>query len=210
MNEIKIEENVSIFVKNLDLGIELKDLVGDLMLNVVLNQKTKGSLNPNVPQDKRTPGVQSDVLIKSKNISLVTNTSVEEIKKIAGLDNKYPYYEHNWVYISTSGNKMQGWHKHEFNKKNDINRRKIDWTYVFYAQIPNNLEGDDGYILFRGSDGKITKILPNPGDLVIFPSTLDHMPNINPKSTIDRVVLCGNFISLHDEIMEQKNTKTLI
>lgn len=210
MKEIKIEENVSIFVKNMDLGIDLNDLVGDLMLNVVLNQKTKGSLNPNVPQDKRTPGVQSDILIKSKNIFLVTNTSVEEIKKIAGVDNKYPYYEENWIYISTAGNKMQGWHKHEFTKSPDIKRRKIEWTYVFYVQIPDNLEGDDGYILFRGSDGKITKILPNPGDLVIFPSTLDHTPNTNPKSTIDRIVLAGNFVSLHNEKIEPKNTKTLI
>ena len=210
MNEIKIEENVSIFVKNLDLGIDLKNLIGDLMINVVLNKKTTGSLNPQVIQDRSKPGVQSNIIIKSENISLVTSACIRELKKIIGVDNKYPYYEENWVYISTAGNKMSGWHKHEFTKVSDIKLNKIEWTYVFYVQIPNNLEGDEGYIMFKGSDGKITKMLPNPGDLVIFPSTLDHMPNINPKSTVDRIVLGGNFISLHNEKTEQKNTKTLI
>ena len=54
--------------------------------------------------------------------------------------------------------------------------------------MPDNLEGDDGYLLFKTEEGEEYKMLPKEGDLVFFPASLSHMPKTNIKSKLERIV----------------------
>lgn len=66
------------------------------------------------------------------------------------------------------------------------------YTYVYYIQMPNNLEGEDGVLHFMDEKGKEHFILPEEGDLLIMHGDLPHAPNSAFKSTKDRIVFAGN------------------
>ena len=67
-----------------------------------------------------------------------------------------------------------------------------DYTYVYYIQMPDVMEGEDGVLYFKGSDDKEYWIRPEEDDLIVMEGWMPHSPNNAPKSTIDRVVLAGN------------------
>jgi hypothetical protein len=66
------------------------------------------------------------------------------------------------------------------------------YTYVYYIQMPNNLEGEDGVLYFMDENEKEHFILPEEGDLLIMHGDLPHSPNSALKSTQDRIVFAGN------------------
>jgi hypothetical protein len=66
------------------------------------------------------------------------------------------------------------------------------YTYVYYVQMPNNLENEDGVLYFLDEVGTEHYILPEEGDLVIMRGDLAHAPNHALKSTKDRIVFAGN------------------
>jgi hypothetical protein len=66
------------------------------------------------------------------------------------------------------------------------------FTYVYYIQMPDNLEGEDGVLYFLDDEGVEHFILPNEGDLIIMNGDLPHAPNHALKSTKDRIVFAGN------------------
>ena len=66
------------------------------------------------------------------------------------------------------------------------------YTFVYYIQMPNILEGEDGVLYFKGNNNKEYWILPEEDDLIIMPGYMPHAPNNAPKSKIDRIVLAGN------------------
>jgi hypothetical protein len=66
------------------------------------------------------------------------------------------------------------------------------YTYVYYIQMPDVMDGDDGVLYFKGENDKEYWIRPEEDDLIIMPGSIPHAPNNAPKSTIDRVVLAGN------------------
>ena len=88
-------------------------------------------------------------------------------------------------------NEKQKYHVHT-----DINKKMKsfvpDYTYVYYIQMPNVMEGEDGVLYFKGSDDKEYWIRPEEDDLIVMEGWMPHSPNNAPKSTIDRVVLAGN------------------
>jgi hypothetical protein len=86
-------------------------------------------------------------------------------------------------------------------------RIKTDWTFCYYVQIPEDLEGDNGKISFRTEDGTEHMFLPKENEIYIFPADLEHTPKLMKKSTTDRVVIAGN-ISL-DPLSVIKNKKII-
>lgn len=82
-------------------------------------------------------------------------------------------------------------HTHtEINKEQDV--FYPHYTFVYYIQMPNFLEGNDGVLFIKGQNNKIHSYLPQEGDLVILPGSLPHAPNNAPKASTDRIVLAGN------------------
>lgn len=108
-----------------------------------------------------------------------------------------------WVNVVRSINPVQIQFKHEelkrvdkFHTHSDINKEMKSffphYTYVYYIQMPDVMEGEDGVIYFRGKNGNEYWIRPEEDDLIIMEGDMPHSPNNAPQSTIDRIVMAGN------------------
>lgn len=140
-------------------------------------------------------------------------TKLDEIVQL-GIDScKELYKEKNvtynkintdaWVNVVRSKNPVQVQFQHEelkgvdkFHVHTDINREMKSfiphYTYVYYIQMPDVMNGEDGVIYFRGKNKKEYWIRPEEDDLIIMEGDMPHSPNNAPNSTIDRIVMAGN------------------
>ena len=103
-----------------------------------------------------------------------------------------------WVNVVRSKNPIQqNFHKgNKYHNHIDINKEiksfVPNYTYVYYIQMPDVMEGEDGVLYFKGQNGKEYWVRPEEDDLIIMPADMPHAPNNAPKSTIDRIVIAGN------------------
>ncbi len=108
-----------------------------------------------------------------------------------------------WVNVVRSTNPVQIQFKHEelkgvdkFHVHTDINKEMKSfiphYTYVYYVQMPDVMNGEDGVLYFRGKNNKEYWIRPEEDDLIIMEADMPHSPNNAPKSTVDRIVVAGN------------------
>jgi hypothetical protein len=208
MEEIKLNETTSIYKSNIPLEF-LDDLIKEINLNISVNSNTNNSEYSKT--EVTSPGIQSNIIIDSKNISTLKSMCVDMVKTVANYEMSNPYYARTWVFISNSKTEVSGWHTHNKPMKDDLVKIKdFTWTFTYYLQMPDNLKGEEGYLFFRTKDGKITKMMPEVGDLFVFPATLDHRPELNRTSTKDRIVYAGNFMDLDFQTEYTKITKSLI
>ena len=101
----------------------------------------------------------------------------------------------NWIYKMDSNSQNEIYHTHIDLIEGD-SRIETDWTFCLYVQIPKNINDDDGKIAFKTSNGMEYLLLPEEGDLLIFPADLLHTPKLIKNSEMDRIVIAGN-ISLN-------------
>ena len=66
------------------------------------------------------------------------------------------------------------------------------YTFVYYIQMPDVMEGDDGILYFKSKNDITYWVKPEEDDLIIMLGDMPHVPNNAPNSTIDRIVLAGN------------------
>lgn len=108
-----------------------------------------------------------------------------------------------WVNVVRSTNPVQIHLKHEELKgidkyhvhteiNKDIKSFVPHYTYVYYIQMPDVMNGEDGVLYFRGKNKKEYWIRPEEDDLIIMEGDMPHAPNTAPNSTVDRIVLAGN------------------
>jgi len=116
----------------------------------------------------------------------------------------------NWLYLSYSNEPYEFWHNHDQlsisvpvpppgKDKGMVFTGNL--TYVLYLSLPNNMEEKGGLLHFTSKEvekhNEHDKSLkeytykPKVGDLIIFPSPLNHLPEQSSDSTT-RVVLAGN------------------
>ncbi len=140
-------------------------------------------------------------------------TKMDEIVQIGIDECKKLYNERNvlynkvntdaWVNVVRSINPVQLQFKHEelkgvdkFHVHTDINKEMQSfiphYTYVYYVQMPDVMNGEDGVLYFRGNNKKEYWIRPEEDDLIIMEADMPHTPNNAPNSTIDRIVIAGN------------------
>jgi hypothetical protein len=144
---------------------------------------------------KDKPGIQSEMKIVCPEINDIIDTGRQMVKQVRR-SWKLPYnttIESHWIYMSGPDNPWAPWHKHEY--VGGVEGLVPQWTYVFYAEMPENLEGTDGRLYFREDHNpeKEYWILPEEDSFLVFPSLLDHKPEIAPKSAKSRVVMAGNY-----------------
>jgi len=140
-------------------------------------------------------------------------TKIDEIIQI-GIDRcKDLYKEKNilynkintdaWVNVVRSTDPVQIQFKHEelkgvdkYHVHTDINKEIKSfiphYTYVYYVQMPDVMNGEDGVLYFKGKNKKEYWIRPEEDDLIIMEADMPHSPNNAPNSTIDRIVVAGN------------------
>jgi hypothetical protein len=108
-----------------------------------------------------------------------------------------------WVNVVRSTNPVQIQFKYEelkgvdkFHVHTDINKEMKSfiphYTYVYYVQMPDVMNGEDGVLYFRGKNNKEYWIRPEEDDLIIMEADMPHSPNNAPNSTVDRIVVAGN------------------
>lgn len=156
---------------------------------------------------KESPGIQSYIAIKGGQIEKVSDMAYKIIVDKIYKEPIFPFSYRNWIYLSESTNPFTGYHKHT---EMQYLRTFGEWTWTFYVQMPDNLNGDDGKLLFMLDDGSIHSVLPNEGDLFIFPANMLHKPNLNSKSNKPRIVLGGIISKLDLNHRFNKKQKTSI
>jgi hypothetical protein len=108
-----------------------------------------------------------------------------------------------WINVVRSINPIQHAFKHgklkevgKYHTHTEINEKAglfiPTYTYVYYIQMPDVMEGEDGVLYFKGKNEKEYWIRPEEDDLIIMTGSMPHVPNNAPKSSVDRVVITGN------------------
>jgi hypothetical protein len=135
-------------------------------------------------------------------------TKLDEIVQIGINQSKKLYEEKDiyynkinteaWVNIVRSKNPVQEnfkygdkYHTHTKIQKK-LGRFFPHYTYVYYIQMPNVMNEEDGVLYFLGENKKEYWIRPEEDDLIIMQGDVPHAPNNAPNSTIDRIVIAGN------------------
>jgi len=88
-------------------------------------------------------------------------------------------------------------------------RSKIltDYTFTFYLQTTDEIEGDEGMIVFQTEDGKKHKFLPQVNDIFLFPADIRHTAIPTPNSNKERIVYAGSYcINIFNQKIYEKNT----
>ena len=144
------------------------------------------------------------VWIISKNILSLQNFILSEIYSHFNINDDNLFYYESWIYKSDKKTVIDGYHTHDFG--GNINKvfPKPTHTFVFYVSMPNN---DEGKLWFKLNE-ETNYYQPSVGELLIFPTDLPHMPEMNPNSDIPRLVYAGNFCKINKNY--KKETKTLI
>jgi hypothetical protein len=103
-----------------------------------------------------------------------------------------------WVNVVRSKNPVQeNFHTDEkYHIHTEINKKNKDfiphYTYVYYIQMPDIMNGDDGVLYFKSKEDKEYWIRPEEDDLIIMEADMPHSPNSASESTLDRIVMAGN------------------
>lgn len=148
----------------------------------------------------------------NNNLDFIGNieieTKLDEIVQISINECKKLYEEKNiiynkintdaWVNVVRSKNPVQeNFHNgKKYHIHTEINKDNTDfiphYTYVYYIQMPDVMEEEDGVLYFKGNNGKEYWVRPEVDDLIIMEANMPHSPNNAPNSTIDRIVIAGN------------------
>jgi hypothetical protein len=199
IEEIKLNDNVSIYKSKIEIA-DINKLISDIKLNLDVAIDTKKP----TPSE---PGIQSTIVISTPSIRELTEKIIDVFFKNFNIDKNSPYTTMQWSYISDNNNVYSGFHTHD---KKNYTTIPLQWTYTYYVQMPNNLDGEDGKLVFKLDDDTIHSILPEIGDLLIFPTTLLHAPMTNTKSDMERIVFAGVWSYIDTTIQIRKKNKTLL
>ena len=185
--EIKISDTISFYITNLST-INNFELIKDLKFNMNVNKKTS-------IESHNEPGIQSYIILKTKTIENLNDKIYKKIFNFLNYNLKdiNPYFSTEWVYVSTKNNNWSRFHTHTLS---DTLKTNLDWSFVYYVQMPDNLNEQEGKILFRTNEGVEVSYLPQVGDLILFPANLLHKPELNRSSDIERIVYAGGFTIL--------------
>jgi hypothetical protein len=192
MEKIHITDDVYIF-KTSSIEYNQTKLIEELLFNLDISKELS-------PQNSKYPGIQSDIVILGGELSYVRNQIIDIFDNFI-YESKNTYSYKNWIYLSSKKNPYTHYHEHT----NMVGlKTKGEWTWTLYIQMPDNLKGNDGELMFL-ANGVEKSLLPEEGDLFIFPAELNHMPNTNQSSTKDRIVLAGTMSKMD---LSKKYTKT--
>lgn len=195
MIEIKLDNQTSIYKTNISYNKD--ELLKELYFNSDFNDTTSNS---------DSAGMESTLVITSKHIEYIKSKAIESISNTLYDNRDINYCQKNWIFFNDKNATYVGWHIHENNHASNI--LKNQWTYSFYVQMPNNLSGNEGKLSFK-IDNEEYSILPNEGDLIVFPATLLHKPELCPNSTQARIVIVGYLMEIDINQILKKKQKTL-
>jgi len=215
MEKIVFDNTTHVWKRKLNLLNSKKSFL-NLAYNIIDN--TKGNLDAYGYKKIWDTNDASNYFKINNELDSVILNSIEESKLIY-LQTNSTFNVVNfetWINVVRSKTPIQTQFKDGIIKKNDkfhshteINKQYDNfiptYTFVYYIQMPNRLNNEDGVLYLKGENDIEYSILPEEDDLIIMPGDLYHGPNNAPHSTIDRIVLAGNI-----EIRYDKQIKSLL
>jgi hypothetical protein len=200
--ELKLTEDFTILTSTIT-NVNNSMLVKDIEYNCDISKQTYG--------DKPgQPGKQSRIVITSKNITDIRAEALKLVISHFKLSENYLIYIDDWVFISDNKNNRSGYHNHISEGNLTIIKELPQWTFTYYVEMPDNLEGKDGHISFKMKNGEEVSFLPVENQIIMFPADILHKPELNKKSTNKRVVYAGNLTILDKNKKYSKATNTLL
>lgn len=137
---------------------------------------------------------------KFKEIDEIERKGIEICLEIEGTNSNKPYYYDTWVNRVKAKDPVQRFGAmifgHPYHNHTEINKTMLrhdpKYTFIYYVQMPDNLQDDEGCLVLKDIKGEVYSILPKEGEFIIHESHVDHYPKEATKSTIDRIVVAGN------------------
>jgi len=202
--EIKLNDNIKIHKSVFDWKYSKE----------VLINKVKQNLS-HIGLDDTTTSIFH---IQSEEINYVKEYCRNLAINILGYssENISNWVEQHWIYASDSRTNITNsqapiYHDHVLtlttSSKKPINSIKTDISYCFYLNVPTDLKGEDGKLMFKDKLGNEVGILPQTGDIIFFNPTYIHKPNFIHSSRQERIVICSN---LTINLREYGDSKTLL
>ena len=192
IQEIPLSKKFRIYRGFSDLAITHKD---DILNVVKLNNMVSTRSNNNSVWME----INSEYFtrINEKIKSYITKFTQKEFKT---------YAAHYWIYTQTKGFDLEWMHQHILVHPDNRTNILTDYTFTYYLQVPNDIEGYEGHIVFETEDGCKHHFLPKEGDIFIFPSDIRHTAIPTPKSETDRIVYAGSFcIDVENQNIKSRN-----
>ena len=134
-----------------------------------------------------------------EELNEIEKAGIEICLEIAKRENiSYQEHKHNsWINRVRAKSptqyhfKREPYHNHvQLNR--DHGRFEPKYTVVYYVQMPNLLQGQEGQLLLRDKQGETYSIMPKENEFIVHASSTDHYPKAAPNSTVDRIVLASN------------------
>lgn len=206
MIEINLNNEVIVYKSNLNLEPKFnKQTFIEKLITVDSLVKTTNQKN-----GAGAPGRQSSLSkMYIPELIFIKDNICKLLSETFKISNNFIIYD--WLYYSDNDNAYTGYHTHEIlgpikSNINHIDNLKTDYTFTYYVQMPNNLKDNQGKIYFKTKSGYELPILPEDGNIFIFPGDLQHKPEINPNSTKPRIVVAGNVAIFDNYIAKSKKT----
>jgi hypothetical protein len=144
--------------------------------------------------------------IESPVFDSINNQIKSNIETISGKQFK-DWAQHHWVYTQRKGFDMEWMHQHIQVHPPGRSLIKSDYTFTFYLQTTDEINGDEGKIVFQTEDGIKHKFLPSVGDIFIFPADIRHTAIPNPNSNKERIVYAGSYcLDIFNQMNYEKST----
>lgn len=143
-----------------------------------------------------------EIEIKSK-LDEILYFSIKRCIEIYKIEYNIPFNRmdvDSWVHRIRAQNPVQFQgitsESHRYHTHSELEEKRgiftPNFTFIYYIQMPNNLKGEDGTLFLKGKTNKEYCILPEEGDLIIFPADVPHSPQWALNSTKDRIAFAGN------------------
>jgi len=137
--------------------------------------------------------------LECKEFFDIDNFVLDIFNKNFGIDTNV-YSKSSWIYTQVQSFNMNWMHTHKYIFSSNKTSLKTQYTFVFYIQIPKDLEGGEGNIIFKTEDKKLFSYTPSENDVLIFSGDLEHMAVPNQSAIEDRLVYASNLsFSLEEE-----------
>ena len=200
MEKIFFDEDTFIWKTKLYFVNKKDSIMSNVNDIININSEIK---TDNYKYKKSSKSFTFDGALDVKNeLDEIINKSIELCKELYGKEYNQINYA-CWINVIRSINPVQIQFKHKSLK--DVNKYHIhtdiqkqtnmfypNFTWVYYVQMPDVMEGEDGVLYIKGMDEKEYWIRPEEDDLIIMMGDLPHAPNNSPKAKINRIVLAGN------------------
>ena len=100
-------------------------------------------------------------------------------------------FQSGWIFELPNNEYAGDYHKHS-QLSPLYNKYESTLAWVYYLQIPNNLNENEGNTMFKDEFDNIISIIPELNYVYAFPANLLHKPNKTINSTNSRIVAVAN------------------